>query len=184
MEQRAFPNDRAPAGKAVTSELISSLHREARTSVCPFRRFRPFQFSRAHLCSGVNSCKRPRRIGNVVHRSSVALRSGGQEKSAGRKTTEEKTKRRYDLFVLIIIALIIARGVRALSSTLFTHTRVHGRWKERPRLGISKGTWVRLIREADLTARTRVRRITSPRECPRQALRRTRSFVAANCNGV
>lgn len=78
---------------------------------------------------------------------------GTRKSTAGRKTTEEKTGRRYNLFVLIIIALIIARGERALSSsTLFTHTRVKRRGytdngaKERPLLGISRGTRVRLIR--------------------------------------
>lgn len=84
-------------------------------------------------------------IGSVVQRGVRWPRRVGTRKSAGRKTTEEKTGHRYDLFVLIIIALIIARGERALaSSTLFTHTRAHA-WK-RLRLHGQRGEGTATVR--------------------------------------
>lgn len=83
-----------------TSELISSLRGACtRTDGCvSLFRFRPFQSLRVHLCPGVNSSTRgPTRapIGErlVVQRARGVRwpRRVGTRKSAGRKTTEEKT---------------------------------------------------------------------------------------------
>jgi len=147
-----------------TSELISSFH-----GACTYGHVSLFVSVLSNLfaftCArALNSYEGPRHHrGSVVQRSSVAPAEWGTRKSAGRKTTEEKTGRRYDLFVLIIIALIIARGarthlVRGIHAR--TCTRAHMREarrgytdngaKERPLLGISRGTQVRLIRASQI----------------------------------
>lgn len=90
----------------------------------------------------------------------------GQEKSTGGKTTEEKTDWQIRSFRANNYRInYSARSAhsRPRYSRARTHTYTMKEW---PRLSISGGTWVRLIREADLTARTRVRRVTSPARTP------------------
>lgn len=171
ISERSYANGES----AATSELISSL-RGAWCTRAAWSLFAsvPSNLSRVHLCPGVNSYEKSRRrIGNVVQPERARWpRDAGTGKSTGGKTTEEKTDWQIRSFRANNYRInYSARS--ALSSTLFTraHTYAHTctcthTIKERPRLSISGGTWVRLIREADPTARTRVRRVTSPARTP------------------
>jgi len=146
----ALPSDRAPRRKRVGIDFIATVHTCAHVRVC------------------VRVCV--------------------EKSSSGRKTAEGKTDRPIPSFRAnnYRINYRAESGARRRGRALFTrtsrghrgihtHAHAHASEERRPRLDISGGTRVRLIREADLTARTRVRRVTSSRarENARLAPRRT-----------
>lgn len=111
------------------SELISSLR-----GACTYGRVSLFASVPSNLIAF--TCARaltPTRRGRAEAPSGASCngvrwpRRVGTRKSAGRKTTEEKTGHRYDLFVLIIIALITARGGARSPRPRYSRTRAHTR---------------------------------------------------------
>lgn len=123
ISERSYANGES----AATSELISSF-RGAWCTRAAWSLFAsvPSNLSRVHLCPGVNSYEKSRRrIGNVVQEfGGPATR--GQENLRAEKPPKKRPTGRYDLFVLIIIALIIARGAhsRPRYSRARTRTRI------------------------------------------------------------
>lgn len=135
-----------------TSELISSFR-----GACTYGRVSLFTSVPSNLfaftCAGALTPTRGRgTIGNVVQRSSVAPQSGDKKIHRRQKNHRRKDRPQIQSFRANNYRINYS-GERALSSsTLFTHTRVKRRGytdngaKERPLLGISRGTRVRLIR--------------------------------------